>query len=542
MLIQLEINDFAIIDNTKIDFKEKLNVLSGETGAGKSIILAAIDIITGGKIKKSEIRTGSEKAIIRAVFLKNEMIKKKLEALNLDTEDDYVTLERVFNTKGRSTIRINESIQTNQNLKKVANDLVDICGQRDAQKLFKEETYIEILNERIEEEILNGYRNVYGEYKEVKTKLEELKNQDRTQEQFADLYRMQIKEIKEAELNEEEEEELENKKVFLDNFEKISQATNTVIQVLENNDAIYTAMKELEMISEKVPELKEASEMLSNSYYELDSVKDNVQSYVDGIEFDEFELNRTIERLEEIKKLKKKYGDNVREILNYCEEIEGKLKGIENRDEDIEYMEKRMEEIEKKIKQSATLLSQKRKEVAIEVGERLENELKELCIEDAEIQFDVVDIEEYNKHGNNKIDLLFSANKGQEKQPLAKVASGGEVSRVLLALKLMSDKKDNQTMIFDEVDVGVGGEVGRIIGEKLKKLGETTQVLCISHLPQVAAKGSHHFQIKKMTEGEMTVSRVSELSREERINEIARMIYGDERTEITLKQAEEMLS
>ena len=242
-----------------------------------------------------------------------------------------------------------------------------------------------------------------------------------------------------------------------------------------------------------------------------------------------------------IKKIKKKYGDTIEEILAYYEDIKIKVQKVENRDEDIVFLENQLLALEEKIKKAANNLTKERKEKGKQVSEKLEKELKELCIENADISFEIEEQEEYTKTGKDKIELMFSANKGQEKQPLSKVASGGEISRVLLALKLMSEKKDNQTMIFDEVDVGVGGEVGRIIGEKLKKLGETTQVLCISHLPQVAAKGNHHYFIEKRLEQDKTVSRVKKLSKEERVEEIARMIYGEEKNEITIKQAEEML-
>lgn len=541
VLIQLDIKNLAIIENSKVDFQNNLNVLSGETGAGKSIILAAIDIITGGRVSKNEISTGAEKLEIRAVFLKNDQINQKLDQLNLNTEDDYLVLERSINTKGRGIIRINDCIQTNQKLKEIAKDLVDICGQRDAQKLFKEETYINILDERIEDMLIQEYKETYKKYKKVKKELEDLKNDDRTQEQYSDLYNFQIKEIEEANLDVGEEEELEKQKVFLENFEKIDTATNKAIQIIDASEILYDALKEIESIQEAVPEMQAAIELLNNSYQDMKSAKSEIDAYLDNISYDSYEMDQTMNRLEEIKKVKKKYGDTVEEILDYYEEIKEKITKMENRDADIEMLEFELEKIEKEIELKANQLTEKRKEKAIEISIKLEKELKDLCIENAQVSFEIEETKEYNKNGKNKVELMFSANKGQEKQPLSKAASGGEMSRVLLGLKLMSEHSENQTMIFDEVDVGVGGEAGRVIGEKLKKLGEKTQVICISHLPQVAAKGMHHFLIEKNVESNRTISKIRKLDYLERKEEIARMIFGEEKTEITMKQAEEML-
>ena len=309
MLLQIDIKNFTIIDGTRINFEENLNTISGETGAGKSKILSAIDVITGGRLTKSDIRTGTEKAELRGVFLKSETIKEKLQNLNIDTKDDYVTIERTITSKGRSIIKINESIQTNQALKELRKDLVDICGQRDAQKLFKEETYMKIIDEKISNKLKEEYQEIYKEYKKVKKELSDIKEMDRTQEQLYDLYKFQIKEIEEADLNPEEEVELESQKNFLDNFEKISKSTNVIIQALTTIDVIYDAVSEMEKLSETEPKMKEVYETLKNAYYEMESAKTEVENYVDGIEYDEYELNKTINRLEEYIKKYNKFSD-----------------------------------------------------------------------------------------------------------------------------------------------------------------------------------------------------------------------------------------
>lgn len=545
MLMQLEVKNFAIIEHSIIDFHEGFNVLSGETGAGKSIILDAMSSILGERTKKQVVRKGEEKAEIKAVFLKTSHIENRLKEKNILIEDDYLIIKRTITKSGRSVVKMNGSIQTTQVIKDICKELVEICGQREHQELLQENSYLPYLDDHGGTALQlqkKSYQASFQKWKEVTASLDELVSSDREKEQLLDLYRFQLEEIETANLVVGEEEQLDEEKKFLGGFEKISIGIQKANTHLTATDAIYEAKQELNALSKYDTSLTEWAEQLERLYYELDDIRQNVDTYLDHVEYDENRLNQVMYRLEDIKKIKRKYADTIEGVLAYQVEIADKVDMFDNQGDRIEALQKEKKQLESEMDLLADEMHETRIQLAVQEEKQILAELQALCMPNARLQFDLTKTDTFNVSGKTKVALLFNANKGEDMQSLAKIASGGELSRVLLAMKITNSEHEKiPTIFFDEVDEGVGGEVGRIIGNKLEKLGQTVQVITISHLPQVAARANRHFLIMKQTEQERTTSHVKLLTMEERKTEIARMIYGEEKNETTIKQAEEML-
>lgn len=545
MLLQLEIKNFAIIEHSLINFEEKFNVITGETGSGKSILFDALSCVIGERSSKEIVRKGEEKAEIKIVFLKTSKIEKKLSKKGIKIEDDVVIIERQISKSGRSIAKINGRIETVQTIKEVCEELIEISGQKEHLNLMNEQKYLQIIDGLLNtenKEKLTKYKEKYLKLREINQQLDNLSNAHREQEQLMDLYRFQKKEIEKANLKLNEDEELEEEKRVLSSFEKINQKVQKTLNALESVDHLYDAKNNLSEAVDFDKTLHELSERLEKAYYEIEDVRSEIQNYIDDFEYDEEKLNHIIYRLETINSLKRKYGDSITEIINHYEEVEKKIDEVENKDEHISSLLKEKTIIEKEMSEVSTIIHEKRKEIALDLQEKVNKQINELCMENAKLVFQLELTDEFNSNGKTKLQVLFTANKGEDLKPLSKVASGGELSRVLLALKMATNENQGiEVVVFDEVDEGIGGEVGRVIGQKLNELGEKVQVITISHLPQVAAKANTHFLIEKRTDEQRTYSTLSKLKEEERKEEIARMIFGHEKNEITLKQAEEML-
>lgn len=542
----MEIKNFAIIDYSLINFEEGFNVITGETGAGKSILLDALLVVLGGRTNKNYVRKGKEKSEIKVVFLKTDSIALILKKHHIECEDDYIIFERQVMKNGRSIAKINGRIETSQTIRDIAEELIEITGQKEHQELKKEDRYlamIDLLLPATSEKIKEEYKEAYEKWKEVSKSLKELTNQEREKEQLLDLYRFQKREIEEMNLEIGEDEALEEEKKVLGSFEKISTSIQKSIDFLYKSDDLLIEVKELlEDVSSFDKKIEKQAKRMEEVYYEIEDIKSELVSYMDDLDYDEERLNEIIERLNAIKSLKRKYGDTIEEIQNYYNQVSENLSIYENKEERIEELKEEKRKLERLLFEKGEKLHSIRLEVAKEQTKKINKELKELCMPHATFQFEVTKTDYFTPTGITKIQALFTANKGEDLKPLSKVASGGELSRILLAIKSSAVIGQKiSTVVFDEIDEGIGGEVGRVIGEKIKKLGETIQVISISHLPQVAAKANNHYLIQKETKKDRTVSKMKKLNEEERKEEIARMIYGDEKNEITLKQAEEML-
>jgi len=545
MLLQIEIKDFAIIEHSIINFKDGFNVITGETGAGKSILLSALSSIIGERTSKSVVRRGKEKAELKAVFLKTEKLSKQLEAKNITSTDDVVIVERIISASGKSYAMVNGSIQPAQSIKEICQELVEICGQKAHLELLQEDKYLHLLDNYMNKEdmeLLASYKEEYSKYKQVSKTIDELLSKEREQEQLLDLYRFQQKEIEDMKLVVGEDKQLEEEQRFLDSFEQISTSLNQTINSLNIVNDIYQAGENLQSAAKHDTKLQALNERIMSAYYELDDVKSELDSHLHNIEYDEGRLNEINYRLNSIKQMKKKYGDTIEDILVHYKEVTTKLDVYDNKEEHIRKLNKEKQALIDSLTVKANKLHAFRISIAKNLESNIIKALKELCMPNAVFTFVVNQTKDLNENGFSKVHILFNANKGEEPKPLSKIASGGELSRVLLSIKIANNLKEKgKTIIFDEVDEGIGGEVGVHIGIKLSELGSQTQVIAISHLPQVAAKANQHFFIEKFIEDERTVSTVTMLSESERESEIARMIYGNEKSNTTLKQAREMM-
>lgn len=545
MLIQLEIKNFAIIKHSIVNFENGFNVITGETGAGKSIILDALSTILGGRTSKGIVRKGEESSELKAVFLKSETLERKLKDIGIVTEDEVVVVKRVISKNGRSVVRINESIQTIQTLRYICEDLIELSGQKEYQTLFDEDKYIYWLDQYGTQEhhlSLNTYQQAYQEYLAVSKRIDEIQNSEREKEQLLDLYKFQKEEIESVNLKIGEDEELENERKFLSSFEVISKNTGLAVSKFEVVEEIFVIKNLLEAVSKHDVKMKEFTERLERVYYELDDISSEVSNYLDSIEYDEYRLNEIMSRINTIHNLKRKYADSIEGILDHLNEVSEKISLFENKEAVLNELMLEQNSLLKVMQVESEKLHQFRTDIAAVKSAKITSIINELCMPDSIFKFECEVPEKFNSYGKTKVKIMFNANKGEDLQLLTKVASGGELSRVLLAMKIADDKNQElSTLIFDEIDEGIGGEVGRVIGEKLLDLSKNIQVIAISHLPQVAAKADYHFLINKKTEEDRTLSEVEKLTYDQRKIEIARMIYGNEQSEITLKQAEEML-
>ena len=546
MLLQLEITNFAIIEKSILRFDDGFNVLSGETGAGKSIILGAISAILGERINKSMIRKGEEQAVCRAVFFKTDRLKHKLMEKKMLIEDDTIIVERIISRNGRSLVKVNDTVQTTQMVRELCSELVELCGQKDHLNLLKEGQALHMIDQMGDGEHkkrLAAYKEQLKEYHSLQKEIEELNTNEREKQQLLDLYRFQQDEIESLNLVEGEDEELEKERKQLRHMETIVGNTQEAVTKLEAVQEVYQGFLALSEAAKYDEKLIPLAKRIESAYYELDDVKSELQSQVDVDDYGEERLDQVESRLHSINGLKRKYADTIPGILEHLELVSKKRNEFENTEETLLALKEKEAKTEKKLRELSSKLHQSRVELAQEQGEKISQAIKSLSMPDAMLEFQCEKTERFNKNGRTNIQIYFTSNKGEDLKPLAKVASGGELSRVLLAMHMVQHTEDGvSTLLFDEVDEGIGGEVGSVIGKRLKELSKSVQVIAISHLPQVAAKAEHHHIIEKETEGDRTVSKVRKLTEGERVDEIARMIYGDERTEITLKQAKDMLS
>lgn len=540
MLLQIEIKNFAIIEHSILDISTRFGAITGETGSGKSILFKALSFVLGERSSKEYIRKGESSTFVRAVFSCSEKLQKELEL-----EEDLIILSREMQENGKSIAKLNERIITAQTLRNLRDKLIEISSQKDQSETLQSQRYLSYFDMNAPESIKESqerYRENFTRYQEVVSQLHELHSDHREQMQLLDLYRYQAEEIQNANLTLGEDETLAEEKQFLASAEKISNQLQKAIYNFQGLEALQEASSSLRQVSSIHQNLETLSERFDSAFIELEDVCREISSFQGTIEYDEEKLNQIISRLELISGLKRKYGNTIEEILEHEEQARTKLHQVENKDEWIENLEKEKKQLEEVLEKEAKVLHNFRLKEAKQLEIRIQQELHSLCMPNAYFHLSFSYLDHFTANGKSDLNILFSANKGEDPKPLHKTASGGELSRVLLALKIASSKEEeNKVLIFDEVDEGVGGEVGRVIGEKLRSLSETHQVVVISHLPQVAAKADEHFAIRKEVIEDRTISKVIKIKENEREKEIARMIYGDHVSETTLQQAREML-
>lgn len=551
MLQELSIKDFAIIDEIQISFQPKMTVLTGETGAGKSIIIDALGLLAGGRGSTEFIRKGEKKAVIQGLFTlpREANTYNILEEYGIDSEDGQIILQRDLYRGGRNICRINGMMVNLATLRKVGETLIDIHGQNEHQELMKPENHIDLLDEydKKTSELRNQYQVVYQNYRKLKLSMEKKEADEKAWAQRLDMLNFQVKEIEEAGLKINEEDELVEEKNKLDNFQAIHDALELSYQILsgEKIDVVGNlgnAMNELSDVSDLSENLQEINTKISDAFYSLEDVARDISDELDSMEWNGERLNEIEERLELIHQLKRKYGDTIEDILHYHSRIVKELREMENAEQNSEKQERQLSEALEKVKELAIKLSKQRKKSAKKLEKMIHKQLSALYMDKAVFEVKFLNNSKLYSKGIDKVEFYIQTNPGEEMGPLAKIASGGELSRIMLALKtIFSQKMGVTSIIFDEVDTGVSGRVAQAIAEKISQISNNSQVLCITHLPQVAAIADNHYYISKSVNDGRTETSLEELDEKQKIREIARMLSGSEITELTLKHAEELI-
>ncbi|MDK3675391.1 DNA repair protein RecN [Staphylococcus pseudintermedius] len=552
MLQSLSIKQFAIIDTLDIQFSDGLTVLSGETGAGKSIIIDAIGQLIGMRASSEFVRHGEKKAIIEGIFDIDDAKDaiRQLETLGIDINEDFLIVKREIFSSGKSICRINNQTVTLQDLRQVMQSLLDIHGQHETQSLLKQKYHVELLDryadgEYIEE--LQQYAQSYEQHQEKIKELEALESADQALLQRLDLMKFQYDELKEAQLKEGEIEQLEIDIKRIQNSENLSLALNAAYVTLTDEHAItdrlYTLSSELQNVNQILPEtFEKLKEEVDQFYYTLEDAKHQIYEEINQTEFDEQYLNELESRTNLLNNLKRKYGKDISDLMIYQEKIADEINKIENYEESTSKLREEIQQLSQQVQEDGEKLTKARRIVARQLRDRIVNEIQYLQMKDANLEISFKPYETPQKDGLERIEFLISPNKGEPLKSLNKIASGGELSRIMLALKSIFVRAHGQTAIlFDEVDSGVSGQAAQKMAEKMKDIASVIQVICISHLPQVASMSDHHLYISKHEKDDRTTTTVRELTGDARIDEIARMISGATVTVLTRQNAKEMI-
>ncbi|MBC1803625.1 DNA repair protein RecN [Listeria booriae] len=554
MLQELTIRNFAIIESLNLSFQEGMTVLTGETGAGKSIIIDALGLLVGGRGSVDFIRHGEEKLEIQGLFTINPQNRGCLEALEsngIDASDHMVVLERTLFQSGKNTCRINGKLATTGVLREIGSRLIDIHSQHEHQELMNDEFHLQLLDRFAWKEIaptLSQYEAKYAEYKEMKAKWHNWTKNEQELAQRLDMLRFQQDEITNADLRLGEEEALMEQKHVLANFEKINENLQNAYTALQGEERglefVSEAMRYVGAASDILPEFKTLSESVASSFYLLEESAMQIRQELDKLEFQPDELDTIESRLNELNQLKRKYGKTVEAIIHYNEEIDQEILELSDRETHLGQLEKELESAKQDLQKLAEKLTTIRQKAAKQLEKQIKNELNQLYMEKAIFQVNfATPASEFTENGIDKVAFYMSTNPGEPLKPLSRIASGGELSRMMLALKTIFSRHQGITsIIFDEVDTGVSGRVAQAIAEKIYAVAVGSQVLCISHLPQVAAMADYHFYISKTTTANRTMTSVTALSGDEKVEEISRMIAGIEVTDVTKQHATEMLT
>ena len=539
MLKTLNVWNFALIEHVEIEFGEGLNILTGETGAGKSILIEALGIVLGRRASVNSIRTGCEQLRVEAVFLLTPTDKARsiLVDLDIDIDDGTLIVSRKVSRNAKNSIVVNGAHITLASLKKLGDVLVDIHGQNDNLALLHDDAVFNLVDSSDDAQYaLDDYRKIYNTWLSQKKSLEDKKLAAKQNEQRLDMLRWQEKEIADAALEPEEDKSLEADIRRLSNVERIAQHIEETCELLSGGDefdvltAIARVQKNLEDISRFDNSLDNASKMLDESFILLQEVFSEICSYAERLEFSPERLEQLQARLDVINRMKKKYGPGLDDVLDYLSRIRAEILSIENFDADYAAAEQKIAKLETQTRKRAEVLTKARQQNAESVSMTVEHELKRLFIERTRFLLTVESTEHLTSRGIDTLDILFSANDGVNPKPLSKIISGGELSRVALAIKASGAVRDESpaSMIFDEIDTGLGGVTAGAVAECILKVSRSKQVLCITHLPQIACMADVHISIEKVSDGSQTVTSVIPLAGDERVREIARMASGNE--------------
>ena len=551
MLVVLNIKNFALIQELSVEFGAGFNILSGETGAGKSILIDTIDYVLGGKFSKDLIRYGEDKTYVEAIFdIENDEIYTLLNDLNIEA-DELLVVSRETTISGKSIIKVNGKTIVLSQLKKIREKLLDIHGQHQNQSLLSKGTHILYLDEYNSENIsplLEQFEIFKNRYSEIEDKINELKgNEDR--EKLLDYIKFQIEDIEKAKLKPGEEEDLREQYNILANAEKISSSLINSYNYLNNNpqgnsvlELLSKVISELSHSEMHLEKIKDKRVQVEEAYYLLEESTRDIRDIANEVYYDENELAAINERIYEISLYKKKYGNSIDEILQFLEKLKNQYDEFINSEEIILKLKKELSVIEKEMKDIGLKLHEFRCMSAKDLEVRIKEELSYVGLEKAIINIDVNLSEEANSRGYDDVQFLISANPGEPLKPLEKVLSGGELSRIMLALTCVFVDKDKiPTLIFDEIDTGISGAIGKRVGEKMYQVSIKHQVLCITHLPQIAALSDNHYFVSKKVENGKTFTQIRMLNEEDKVCEIAKMIGGDNLSDVAIDNSREMV-
>ena len=531
MLGQLHIKNIGIIDDITINFEDGFNVMTGETGSGKSLIIGSIAAVTGSRISKDMLKSGASSALIEAYFF--------------EEEKDIILSREIF-ANGRNICKVDGKMVTLSELKEIGEQLIDIHGQHDNQSLLNKAMHLTLLDKFIGDKIAKikeAYLNELGEYQKRKKELENDFGDEKERTRKIDLLKYQIDEIEQANLKQGEEEELNARRNLMMNAEKIVKSLSNTYYNLNDIviDNLGMAVHELSTIAELDEKYDKILLSLNESYYMLKDSASETLDAMNGVEFDENEQNEIEERLDVIANLKRKYGHDVESIMQYYEEISEELYKLQNSDEMIRQLENQLNQIDKNLSKLAIQIRELRKNGAKVICQKVNQELKELEMKNASIEFQFNELAHYTENGLDDVQILIITNLGEEAKPLHKIASDGEISRIMLALKNVFASVDEiPCMIFDEIDTGISGQAAKVVAEKMRKIAKNHQLLCITHLPVIAALGDTNYFISKNVKEGKTYTEVTKLTEEESVKEIARILDGDNLTPISMEHAKEL--
>ena len=536
MIRHISIRNFATIENADIDFHNGLNIITGETGAGKSVAVEAVSLALGSRADTAFIRFGKEKAVI-------QMIAEHKGC-------EYI-ITREISSAGKNICKVNDEIVTLAHLSTLCKKLADIHGQYDHQSLLNPDYHIHLVDMYRKDKITPAKERVnelYEKYSESKSKLKVLLTQAAQDKRAQDFMQFEFDELSEANMKIGEDDELEEKIALLQNSEKIYENLAGAYQAASEDEySILSAIRRVtDMVSETSAysqELEDLSQRLNELYYEFEDISASIRESRDDAVFSPEELDYAISRIETINKLKNKHGKTIEELLEYQKELDEKLSNMENADYLTKQLQQEMSSYKSQLEEACGKLTQIRKEAASQLEKSITDELMQLNFNDAEFSIEFKRSETFTSNGYDTVEFIISTNKGEPLKPLSKIASGGEMSRIMLAFKkIIGDYDEIPTMIFDEIDSGISGITASIVGSKLREIAKTHQIICITHLPQIAAFGTHNYKIQKDSDENMTYTTIIPLNTEEKIKEIARLLGGTNITETTLKSAEELIS
>ncbi|MCQ2911178.1 MAG: DNA repair protein RecN [Clostridia bacterium] len=546
MLSFIHIKNIAIIEELEIDFNKGLNVLTGETGVGKSIIINAIIFALGARASKDLIRKGASSASCEMIFSLNEdNVKEILELENIEIEDNEIVISRTLNDSGKNIFKINGTVVSSNVMKDITSKIIDIHGQHEHQSLFDVSRHIMILDGFDKKNIIplrDEITKKYFEYKEVKNKLNSLLGDDADRERKIDMLEYQINEIEDAKLNENEDEELEKKRSAMLGADKLSNGSQLTHDALTlSDDNILKAIKELEKIEKYDDSFKELIDSLNEAEVLINDAKLSISDYMDNLYFDPAEQEKVEMRLDLIDKLKRKYGEDINKILEYKDARQTELDEIYNSEDIINELKDKKKKMKDEIIELSAKLTKLRKNAAKVCCEKIESNLKDLEMKNAKFEIQITPREKISSIGMDEVEFMFTSNLGEELKPLDKIASGGEISRVMLAIKnVLAGNDEIQILVFDEIDTGISGKAAQAVAEKMIELACEHQILCITHLPQIAAMADYHYEIAKTEKDGRTISNIRLLEGEDDIKELARLVTGAEMTDTALAHAKEL--